>query len=244
MSRDSHRSRDLFRGTAERLHLLLVRLLLLDLLFNNAHIAPENAICLHDPSRQRFVQILISANCVGWRVQPKMKDGLRYVVPYVAVDTSDGLVFLATSDRTISREVFVSGQFEPDHFFRAIQIAEELVGRSITDGLTVVEVGANIGTTTILAAKIASAGHCYRTCSRKFPTAQCNGWGKQPRCESDYRPSRCIRPFGSGIIGIVGGQLGRSSGGCLRISPDETCDVRRDPVGSWRRDPRGWPPLD
>jgi hypothetical protein len=72
VSSSSHLSRDLFRRTAKCLHLLLIRLLLLDLFFDEAHIAPENAIRLRGPRRQRFVQLLVSANCIGWRVQPKM----------------------------------------------------------------------------------------------------------------------------------------------------------------------------
>ena len=75
-------------------------------------------------------------------------DALRWLVPTVGVDTPEGRLFVATADRVIGREVFVAGGWEPGLLHRAL----ELCGTP-SEG-TFVEVGANIGTTTVSAARL------------------------------------------------------------------------------------------
>lgn len=70
-------------------------------------------------------------------------DGLRYLVPYVGVETPDGLFMLPTADRTVARSMFVSGSWEPQVLDSAISILGDMPAAWF------VEIGANIGTTTI-----------------------------------------------------------------------------------------------
>jgi FkbM family methyltransferase len=76
-------------------------------------------------------------------------DALRRVVPYTGVERQGLMMFSATADRTIGRALFVDGWWDWDGLPRALQHAGiDLNGR------TMVDVGANIGTTTIQAASM------------------------------------------------------------------------------------------
>ena len=78
--------------------------------------------------------------------------GMRAAAPYVGVDGDEGIVFAATADRTVGKYVYMDGDWSPDTLPTALRLA----GVDLT-GRTFVEVGANIGTTTLAAAKL--AGH-------------------------------------------------------------------------------------
>lgn len=82
-------------------------------------------------------------------------DAMRLAAPIVGVQTREGWMLVPTADRTVGRGVYVRGGWESDLLPRAVALAEELGGRPVR-GRAIVEVGANIGTTTIPAAAIAS----------------------------------------------------------------------------------------
>lgn len=77
-------------------------------------------------------------------------DGLRRAVPYIGTADADGTVlFSGTADRTISRALFTDGAWDR----RGLPDALDLAGLDLA-GRTMVEVGANIGTTTVQAARL------------------------------------------------------------------------------------------
>ncbi len=80
---------------------------------------------------------------------------LRSVVPVVGVETPAGLMFVSTRDRTVARYVYMSGAWDPDGLPDALDVAISH-GYAGLAGRVFVEVGANIGTTTLQAARIAS----------------------------------------------------------------------------------------
>lgn len=76
-------------------------------------------------------------------------DGLRHVVPYVGVETGGAIMFSATADRTAGRALYSRGWWDPEGLPNALARAGLNIG-----GRLVVEVGANIGTTTVQAARM------------------------------------------------------------------------------------------
>lgn len=68
----------------------------------------------------------------------------------VGVRTADGLIFVDTSDKTVGRSVYVNGQWDPDGLPHALEVAAH---HGHEPRGVWVEVGANIGTTTLQAAK-------------------------------------------------------------------------------------------
>ena len=75
---------------------------------------------------------------------------LARFTPIVAVN-GDGVQYLvSTADRAVGRATFISGGYEGDVMERIIALTEEATGRvPLLAGRTFVDVGANIGTTTI-----------------------------------------------------------------------------------------------
>jgi FkbM family methyltransferase len=71
---------------------------------------------------------------------------------YLGVETDDGAFVVATADRLIGRGLFVK-RSRPE--FRVLRVAvmtmETMLGRDAVAGRTIVDVGANIGTTTVAA---------------------------------------------------------------------------------------------
>lgn len=64
------------------------------------------------------------------------RDGMRYVV--------------STQDRGVGRDTFIAGEFDAAVMAEVIEIAEQAVGRQpLLAGRTFIDIGANIGTTTI-----------------------------------------------------------------------------------------------
>jgi FkbM family methyltransferase len=75
---------------------------------------------------------------------------LGHAVPFVGVEGDQGLMFASTADRTVGKSIFTDGDWEP----RALPRALDLAGVDLSTGVFV-EVGANIGTTTVAAARLA-----------------------------------------------------------------------------------------
>lgn len=80
---------------------------------------------------------------------------LKGMVPVVGAITQDGTVLVSTRDREVGRAAFVYGGFEREGFQHALSIAASY-GYQGLSGRVFVEVGANIGTTTLQAARTAS----------------------------------------------------------------------------------------
>jgi len=79
-------------------------------------------------------------------------DEAHHWVEYVGVETDDGAFVVSTADRHIGRGLFVK-RSRPE--FRVLRIAvmtlETMLGGDAVAGRTIVDVGANIGTTTVAA---------------------------------------------------------------------------------------------
>src|SRR4051794_40315371 len=95
-------------------------------------------------------------------------DALRQVVPYVALDGPDGFVLLPTSDRTIAKSVFMSGRWQPEGLLRAVDLAKRHTGRDPLDGQVFLDVGANIGTTTLQAARLGASVIAFEPAPENF----------------------------------------------------------------------------
>lgn len=74
----------------------------------------------------------------------------RGMTPAVAVDGNYGLYFVSPDDDAVGRTVFLSGGFDETEMEAAVQFLEQHTGRSLS-GRCFIDIGANIGTTTILA---------------------------------------------------------------------------------------------
>lgn len=77
-------------------------------------------------------------------------NALGLAAPFVGMEGDHGLMFASTRDRTVGKSIFVDGDWEP----RALPRALGLAGVDLASGVFV-EVGANIGTTTVAAARLA-----------------------------------------------------------------------------------------
>jgi FkbM family methyltransferase len=76
-------------------------------------------------------------------------DVARDLTPLMAVDTAEGTLLVGTQDIDLGRETFLHRAWERDEADLIVREAERASGRRVR-GATVVEVGANIGTTTLL----------------------------------------------------------------------------------------------
>ncbi len=140
-------------------------------------------------------------------------DLLRHIVPVVGVDTPDGRMLIPTGDRTVARSVFVHGGWERDLLPRALAAANV----NLTEG-TFVEVGANIGTTTVQAAKVARHVIALEPTPDNYSLLCANVAlnGMQDRVE-------CRRVACSDASGVVRMRLSDTNWGDHRV--DDTGDV-------------------
>ena len=83
---------------------------------------------------------------------------LGRVSPVVAVDSGEARYFVGTRDRGLSRTVFAQGCYEQDVMAATLALAERHVGRApLLQGRTFVDIGANIGTSTVPALTVFGA---------------------------------------------------------------------------------------
>lgn len=77
-------------------------------------------------------------------------DAVARVTPCVASTVGGVWYFVSTEDRGLGRVVFGHGEYEQDIMAHAIRLAEEFTGESpLLKGRTFIDVGANIGTSTL-----------------------------------------------------------------------------------------------
>jgi FkbM family methyltransferase len=102
---------------------------------------------------------------------------LSRLTPVAAVD-ADGIRYLVeTSDRSIGRETYIHRGYDVDVMDRIIRLTEDLVDvRPLLEGRTFVDVGANIGTTTIPAVIRYGAAEvvAFEPVPATFVLLQCN----------------------------------------------------------------------
>ncbi|CAN5158545.1 hypothetical protein BH23ACT9_BH23ACT9_33690 [soil metagenome] len=74
---------------------------------------------------------------------------IRRLSPAVVADRGDARFLVSTGDQVIGRTTFMKGAYDLDAMDRAVALLTRHLGRDPVAGLTVIDVGANIGTTTI-----------------------------------------------------------------------------------------------
>ena len=82
----------------------------------------------------------------------------RHLTPTLSVSREDMCFHVDTNDVSLGRRTFVEGNYELDEMRHAVQLAEELtLSPALLRGKVFVDVGANIGTSTIPAVKVFGA---------------------------------------------------------------------------------------
>lgn len=101
---------------------------------------------------------------------------LRRLTPYAAVDC-DGIRYLvSTSDGSVGRQTYMRGGYDAEVMARLMGLAGAELGRSPLAGRTFVDIGANIGTSTIPAIMRYGAANAvaFEPASDTFALLQCN----------------------------------------------------------------------
>ena len=82
------------------------------------------------------------------------------ISPNIAVQVGGIRYFLSTADREVSRKTFISGGFEQEKVSQTLRLIEERTGQSVV-GKEWIDIGANIGTTTVPAVRLFGAAHVW-----------------------------------------------------------------------------------
>jgi FkbM family methyltransferase len=104
-------------------------------------------------------------------------DVVSYFAPFIAVERDGITYYVSTSDRALGRYVFGSGTYSQRELGEAIAIIEFMLDRkALLSGRTFVDIGANIGTTTIPAVKVfgARTALAFEPEPNNFRLLQCN----------------------------------------------------------------------
>jgi FkbM family methyltransferase len=119
--------------------------------FDRPPVANIERMMRNSQSLRRAVKLVLN-----YRGQRKtiLKEGIFDLIgrvsPVVAADAGAARYYVSTRDRGLSRIVFGHGSYEQDVMSHAIALAEKHVGRApLLAGRTFVDIGANIGTSTI-----------------------------------------------------------------------------------------------
>ena len=110
-------------------------------------------------------------------VQRYMFEFLRHVTPSVAVVGEDATYYVSTADVGLSWVVFNHGSYGQELMAACLQLAEEAIGRSpLMADRTFVDVGANIGTSTIPALSTFGARDAvaFEPAPMSFTLLRCN----------------------------------------------------------------------
>jgi len=102
---------------------------------------------------------------------------LPLVTPVVATAGPGPTYYVSTRDKGIGRAVFSRGSYEQDLMATALELMEEAVGRSpLLTGRTFIDVGANIGTSTIPALSLFGAADAvvFEPAPMNFDLLRCN----------------------------------------------------------------------
>jgi FkbM family methyltransferase len=93
-------------------------------------------------------------------VRQQFFDLAAHVTPSVAVEADGIWYFVPTADKAIGRITFSTGNFEVSKLTQAAGLVEQARGWSLR-GRHMIDIGANIGTTTIPAVKVLDASHVW-----------------------------------------------------------------------------------
>jgi FkbM family methyltransferase len=101
---------------------------------------------------------------------------MRRLTPSVAVVHDGAWYYVSTNDDLIGRHTFSTGSYEQDLFARSLDIIEALTGSPPLRGRTLIDIGANIGTTTVPGAKVfgASLVLAFEPAPANFKLLRCN----------------------------------------------------------------------
>lgn len=110
-------------------------------------------------------------------IQRYVFEFLQHVTPIVAVVGDDATYYVSTADVGLSWVVFSQGAYEQDLMGVSLELAEEAVGRApLMVDRTFVDVGANIGTSTIPALNVFGARDAiaFEPAPMNFNLLRCN----------------------------------------------------------------------
>lgn len=139
---------------------------------------------------------------------------LRAHSPSIAVDKGGDWYFVSTSDWGLSHVTFGEGSYEEDVMSFAIQLTGELTDRpALLEGRTFIDIGANIGTSTIPALRSfgASDAYAFEPNPETYRLLRCNLVAN----DLDLR----VHPFCVALSDLPGD-------GVLEMAPDDWGDHR------------------
>lgn len=147
---------------------------------------------------------------------------IRRLTPSVAVVHDGAWYYVSTNDNLIGRHTFSTGSYEQDLFAKSLDIIETLTGSPPLRGRTLIDVGANIGTTTIPAIAVfgASLVLAFEPAPANFKLLRCNVIAND--VEDIVRASQLALSDHSGVASL---EMSDSNWGDHRI---RAADVRQD----------------
>lgn len=110
-------------------------------------------------------------------VQQYLFEFMRHITPSIAVVGKDATYYVSTADVGLSWIVFSQGSYEQELMAATLELTEEAVGRSpLMADRTFVDVGANIGTSTIPALTVFGARDAvaFEPAPMNFNLLRCN----------------------------------------------------------------------
>jgi FkbM family methyltransferase len=176
----------------------------------------------------------LAVNYKGRRVNLSRRyifNAARRITPYLAVEHAGAVLLLPTQDRVVAPETFVHGHYEIDKLDRVVRALRdrhlpELAGRGL------IEVGANIGTTTVPALTDYGAAHvwAFEPSPRNLRVLRCN------LLLNDLEHRATVLPIAlSDAAGTMELQLSNANRGDDRLVVTE--DDGRFGEASWERIP-------
>jgi FkbM family methyltransferase len=96
-------------------------------------------------------------------------DAMRQISAYGGAETPAGTMFFSTEDRTVGRQIYVEGGWEPHLLPRVLEI-----GGIDPSGKVLLDVGANIGTTSIPAARLGARVIAFEPVESNFRLLRAN----------------------------------------------------------------------
>lgn len=137
--------------------------------------------------------------------------GLGHVVPLIGTDTPDGVFFSQTLDKAIGRSLYARGAWDRTTLPEAVTLANV----NLQHGL-LVEVGANIGTTTVQAAKLGATVLAFEP---------------EPWNYRLLRANLAVNDVDSSVTTVLAGCSSADRAGYLELSSVNTGDHRVSELG-------------
>lgn len=109
-------------------------------------------------------------------LRQEMFDAIRRFSPSIGVDLGGNWYFVSTADHGLGRIVFSQGSYEQDIMAEAFQLIDALSGAPVLAGRTFIDIGANIGTSSIPAIRNfgASDALSFEPEARNYRLLRCN----------------------------------------------------------------------